>query len=110
MRRLPAESEPPTSYSRPRAIAPPSTSDAFAVVPPMSKAIAIGDPEPPRDAERRDDPGRGAGLQREDRPSASIVRGHHAPELCMIDSGASRPSPSRPARIRSMYDAISGHT
>ena len=42
IRRLPAESEPPASYSRPRETAPPSIRDAFAVVPPMSNAIAFG--------------------------------------------------------------------
>ena len=42
MRREPAESEPPTSYSRPRDTVPCSMSDALAVVPPMSKAMAFG--------------------------------------------------------------------
>ena len=42
--RLPAEIEPPTSYSRPRAIAPFSISEALAVVPPMSNAIRFSSP------------------------------------------------------------------
>ena len=41
---LPAEIEPPTSYSRPLAMAPCSISDALAVVPPMSKAIRFSSP------------------------------------------------------------------
>ena len=40
----PAEIEPPTSYSRPREMAPFSISDALAVVPPMSKAITFSIP------------------------------------------------------------------
>ena len=44
IRRLPADIEPPTSYSRPREIAPSSISEAFAVVPPMSKASRFSTP------------------------------------------------------------------
>ena len=42
--RLPADSAAPTSYSRLRETRPSSISDAFAVVPPMSKAIAFSIP------------------------------------------------------------------
>ena len=72
--RLPAESEPPTSYSRPRETAPFSISDALAVVPPMSKAIAFAIPEPARHAERGDDAGGRARLEREHRPRSSRRR------------------------------------
>ena len=44
IRRLPADIEPPTSYSRPREMAPSSISDAFAVVPPMSNASRLSMP------------------------------------------------------------------
>ena len=63
--RLPADSEPPTSYSRPRETAPSSISDAFAVVPPMSKAIALSTPSRSRHPEGRDDAGGRARLERE---------------------------------------------
>ena len=65
--RLPADSEPPTSYSRPRETAPSSISDAFAVVPPMSKAIAFAS-RAAAPAERGDDAGRRPRLEREHRP------------------------------------------
>ena len=42
--RLPAESDAPTSYSRLRETAPSSISEAFAVVPPMSKVITFSWP------------------------------------------------------------------
>ena len=76
--RLPAEIEPPTSYSRPREMAPFSISDALAVVPPMSKAIAFSIPSRLRHAERRDDACRRPRLEREHGPQLRVVGGHHA--------------------------------
>ena len=71
MSRTPAESEPPTSYSRPRETAPFSISDAFAVVPPMSKVITFAIPSRRAIAERGDDAGGRARLEREHGPRAS---------------------------------------
>ena len=76
--RLPAEIEPPTSYSRPREMEPFSISDALAVVPPMSKAIAFSIPSRLRHAERRDDARRRPRLEREDGTQLRVVGGHHA--------------------------------
>ena len=109
--RLPAEIEPPTSYSRPRAMAPSSISDAFAVVPPMSKAIALSMPSrcaiPSAATTPAAGPDSSANTGRSFASSAVIT----PPEDCMIESGARRArSPSSPVRIRSMYDDISGRT
>ena len=95
--RLPAESEPPTSYSRPRETAPSSISDAFAVVPPMSKAIAFSIAEPLRDPERRDDAGGRARLEREDGPQRRVSEVITPPDDCMIVSGASHARAVEPA-------------
>ena len=111
MSRLPAEIEPPTSYSRPRAMTPCSISDALAVVPPMSKAIALSIPSrceiPSAATTPAAGPDSSANTGRSFESSAVIT----PPEDCMIESGAlSRPMPSRPVRIRSMYDDINGRT
>ena len=74
---------------------PPRSSDAFAVVPPMSNAMALSMPSAPRERERRDDAGGRPRLEREDRArraAASAVI--TPPEDCMIVSGASMPRAS----------------
>ena len=76
--RLPAEIEPPTSYSRPREMAPFSISDAFAVVPPMSNAIAFSIPSRLAMPRAATTPAAGPGLEREDRAQLRVVGGHHA--------------------------------
>ena len=76
--RLPADIEPPTSYSRPREIAPSSISDAFAVVPPMSKASRLSTPSCCAHPAGGDDARRRPRLEREDRPLLRVVGGHDA--------------------------------
>ena len=109
--RLPAEIEPPTSYSRPREIAPCSISDALAVVPPMSNAIAFSIPSrfaiPSAATTPAAGPDSSANTGRSFASSDVIT----PPDDCMIASGApSSPIPSSPVRIRSMYDDIKGRT
>ena len=48
---------PPTSYSSAKVMRPPSMSDAFAVVPPMSRVITLSKPEARREVLGADDPG-----------------------------------------------------
>ena len=97
--REPAESEPPTSYSRPRETAPFSISDAFAVVPPMSKVIAFANPS------RRAIPSAATTPAAGPDSSASTGRSFASsavmtpPEDCMIVSGAAMPAPSSPLRM-----------
>ena len=74
IRRLPADIEPPTSYSRPREMAPSSISDAFAVVPPMSNASRLSTPELLPHPARGDDARGRPRLEREDRPLLRVVR------------------------------------
>ena len=97
--RQPAESEPPTSYSRPRETAPFSISDALAVVPPMSKVITFANPR------RRAIPSAATTPAAGPDSSASTGRCFASsavmtpPEDCMIVSGAAIPAPSRPLRM-----------
>ena len=63
---------------------PSSISDAFAVVPPRSKAIAFSCPSVLRERERGDDAGRGPGLERVDGPHAPRPRRSSSPpDDCM---------------------------
>ena len=98
-RRLPAESEAPTSYSWLRETRPSSISDAFAVVPPMSNAIAFSRPSCCRERERRDDARGRARLERVDRPRRGVVGGHHAARR-LHDRAAARRRRSRRGRSR----------
>ena len=109
--RLPAEIEPPTSYSRPREMEPFSISDALAVVPPMSKAIAFSIPSRLAMPSAATTPAAGPDSSAKTGRSLASSEVITPPDDCMIASGASsRPIPSRPVRIRSMYDDISGRT
>ena len=94
---LPAESEPPTSYSRPRETAPPSISDAFAVVPPMSNEIAFAKPSRCATPSAATTPAAGpdSSASTGRRPASSAVI--TPPEDCMIVSGASIPARVEPA-------------
>ncbi len=76
--RLPAESDAPTSYSWLRETRPSSISDAFAVVPPMSNAIAFSWPSCRASDERRDDARGRARLERVDGPRGRVRGGHRA--------------------------------
>ena len=108
---MPAEIEPPTSYSRPREIAPCSISDALAVVPPMSNAIAFSIPSRCAIPSAATTPAAGpdSSAKTGRRLASSVVI--TPPEDCMIWSGAaSSPISSSPVRIRSRYDDISGRT
>ena len=108
--RLPADSEPPTSYSRPRETTPPSISDAFAVVPPMSNEIAFAMPSrcatPSAATTPAAGPDSSASTGRCPVSSAVIT----PPDDCMIVSGASIPARSSPLRIPATYSRISGRT
>ena len=108
--RLPADIEPPTSYSRPREIAPSSISDALAVVPPMSNAITFGSPSCSATPRAATTPAAGPDSSAKTGRSFASSEVITPPDDCMICSGPSRPIPSRPVRMRSMYDAISGRT
>ena len=76
--RLPADSEPPTSYSRPRETAPLSISDAFAVVPPMSKAIAFAYPSRRAIPSAATTPAAGPDSRASTGRAVASVGGHHA--------------------------------
>jgi hypothetical protein len=101
-RRLPAESDAPTSYSRLRDTRPFSISDALAVVPPMSKAIALPISRLPASDSAATTPAAG--------PDSSANTGRRAaasavitpPDDCMIVSGAPIPRASSPPRMSSM--------
>ena len=110
IRRLPADIEPPTSYSRPREMAPSSISDAFAVVPPMSKASRLSTPSCCPIPRAATTPAAGPDSSAKTGRSFASSAVMTPPDDCMIWSGPSSPIPSRPVRIRSMYDAISGRT
>ena len=75
---MPEESDAPTSYSWLRETRPFSISDAFAVVPPMSNAIAFAWPSASRERARRDDARGRAGLERVHGPFRSGLGGHDA--------------------------------
>ena len=107
---LPADIEPPTSYSRPRAIAPSSISEAFAVVPPMSKAITFRRPSCSAIPRAATTPAAGPDSSANTGRAFASSEVMTPPDDCMIWSGPSRPIPSRPVRMRSRYEPISGRT
>ena len=76
--RLPAESAAPTSYSWLSETRPSWISDALAVVPPRSNAIAFAWPSCRASDERRDDAGGRARLERVDGPRGRVRGGHRA--------------------------------
>ena len=109
--RLPAEIEPPTSYSRPREMAPCSISDALAVVPPMSNAIAFSMPSrcaiPSAATTPAAGPDSSASTGRSFASSDVIT----PPDDCMIvQRRAVEPDPVEPGADPAMYDDISGRT
>ena len=63
LRRLPCDRLPPISNSPARWIWQSSTTDALAVVPPMSTLIAFGPADPARERGGRDDAGRRARIR-----------------------------------------------
>ena len=96
MRRLPLESEPPTSYSRERETAPASISDAFAVVPPMSNAIAFSNPSRRAIPSAATTPAAGPDSSASTGRSVASADVITPPDDCMIVSGASTLALSSP--------------
>ncbi len=87
--RLPAESAAPTSYSWLRETRPSSISDAFAVVPPMSNAIALSCPSARASARAATTPAAGPDSSAYTGRSAASVADMTPPDDCMIVSSAS---------------------
>ena len=98
--RLPAESDAPTSYSRLRDTRPASTSEAFAVVPPMSKAIAFSIPSPCASDSAATTPAAGPDSSANTGRPRGRVGGHHPArrlhdrerrlEAARVEAGANR--------------------
>ncbi len=91
-------------------MAPSSISEAFAVVPPMSNAIAFAKPSCSATPRAATTPAAGPDSSAKTGLSFASSEVITPPDDCMICSGPSRPISSSPVRIRSMYDAISGRT
>ena len=77
-------------------MAPSSISDAFAVVPPMSKASRLSTPSCSPIPSAATTPAAGPGLEREDRPLLRVLRSHHAAGRLHDLQRPVDPIPSRP--------------
>ena len=100
-RRLPAERDAPTSYSRLRDTRPPSTSEALAVVPPMSKVIAFSNPRPRASESAATTPAAGPDSSAKTGRPAALSAVITPPDDCMIVSGAGIRRSSSPRRMSS---------
>ncbi len=87
---------PPTSYSAASNGSPPSITDAFAVVPPMSKVIASGRSSRAASACAAMTPAAGPdSISCTGRLRATVLVSS-PPADCMMSSGAVTPAPARP--------------
>ena len=87
---LPADSSAPTSYSWLRETRPPSISDVFAVVPPMSNVITFSNPSACASPSDGDDARRGSPTQAR-RPADRRVGGGHDAARRLHDLERRRP-------------------
>ena len=96
--REPCMMPPPTWYSVARLIAPSSTSEALAVVPPMSKVISLSKPMRRASAWAPTTPAAGPDSMMCIGRAAAASAVIRPPLDCMISSGPRTPMPSRPVR------------
>jgi hypothetical protein len=99
--RLPVESDAPTSYSRLRETRPPSISDAFAVVPPMSNVITLSMPSARASERAAITPAAGPDSSANTGRAAASAAVITPPEDCMIVSESPSDRLRSPPRMSS---------
>ena len=104
--RLPCESAPPISNSPVRLSSPPSMTDAFAVVPPMSMLIAFGRPIRRASSAVAITPGRRPRLDHVDR-APPAARGRHDAAVRLHDQD--RRADAEPAQLRLEAPEVAAH-
>ena len=101
---------PPTEYSRVRVYSPRSTSDALAVVPPMSKLMTFSIPVWRAIARDPTTPAAGPDSTMLTGLTAASAAGVRPPFDCMMSSGAATPRVSSPSRRVFRYRSTIGST